>query len=684
MHVARFLLLMSALILALAHVTAAASDDRATQRRAFADAVAAFARGDDDQALRAFQGLRESYPALSDYHLHFIAGIHLRRQQTVEAKKALSALLANTPRSVHGAAAALDLGRLAAAEKDFRRAKSFFERAVYLGDETSGDAARLELAKIAFRTADTNTAYTAFAEVRRSARGTEVGRVAKEYVATLRTQNPQLVPSGRDALAEADTLLVEGDFNGALYFAEAAAAAVPEIRPQALRRKADAQFGMEDSEKAFATLWEIVDTYPRHPDAPVALHRLASRLWNRDRDEAAMRAFTRYVEIFPRGDKLVDARYAIARIHESAGRITAAKQHYEQLISAYPRHGLAAESRWRLAWIEYRADEWWEAAEAFAELAERTTGGERDAAMYWRARCHQRLGNSDRARQFYATIAEKRSYYGMWATQRLRQLAGEGLQRLDVRQLATSSTVIAPVRPGTPPRGVDAFHWGRFVELDAARLPRLAHAEIAAVEEAAGANTPVRRFLFDAYRTIERYDDALRLLARLGSTAGLDSAERRRTLYPLAFWSAVRDEGHRRQVDPLLVLGLMRQESLFKPDARSPANAVGVLQLIPSTARRMAAAPDLVGADPNDLTDPGNNIRLGVYYLGGLLDMYGGDPFKALAAYNGGEAAVEKWQQRWPGAEPDEFVESITFRETRDYVKKVLGNYMEYRELYRR
>jgi soluble lytic murein transglycosylase len=682
MRIVRGLLLVVALSLvvpAAGHAVEAGSPE---QRRAFAAAVAAFARNDDAEALAGFHKLRDSYPALGDYHLSYIGRIHMRAQRYDEAGKALNALLLHYPRSLHAASAALDLGRISLAARDFSRARTHLQRALYLDDGAVQPAAKLELARLTFLTGDAIGAHEQFVEIRREARGTDVGRVAKEYVATLRTQDPSLAPRGRAALAEASLLIAEGDSNTALYVARSVAEGSPDLRVEARLIEADALFGIDESDRAFAVLWQVVESSPRHPQAPAALFKLASKLWNRDRDAAAMRAFERYLQLYPRADKRVDARYAIARIHESARRIDEAKAGYAELVRAAPNHPLAAESRWRLAWIEYRSGDWWKAAEQFAALAERSTGRERDAATYWRARCHQRLGNDDRARQIYAAIAGDRSYYGMWATHRTRQIDGQPVPGLDVRRLATASTLVTPPPPGRPPQGIDVYHWHRFIELDGARLPQLAHAELLAVENAAGSSTTVRRFLFQAYRTLGRYDDALRLMAKLGSEVGLDPTERRRTLYPLAYWDLVRDEGHKRQVDPLLVLGLMRQESLFDPDARSPAHAWGLLQLLPETARRVASSPDLGGVDPSRLTDPQTNVRLGVAYLGGLLDMYGGNPFQAIAAYNGGEAAVDKWKQRWPDAEPDEFVEAISFRETRDYVKKVIGNYIEYSQLY--
>ena len=103
------------------------------------------------------------------------------------------------------------------------------------------------------------------------------------------------------------------------------------------------------------------------------------------------------------------------------------------------------------------------------------------------------------------------------------------------------------------------------------------------------------------------------------------------------------------------------------------------MQLLPSTAAGVAALPSGEGLP---LTDPAFNIKLGTTYLRQLLERYHNNLIMAVAAYNAGERAVEKWQTRFPNAEPDEFVENISYRETRNYVKKVLRNYRTYVRLY--
>ncbi len=165
-------------------------------------------------------------------------------------------------------------------------------------------------------------------------------------------------------------------------------------------------------------------------------------------------------------------------------------------------------------------------------------------------------------------------------------------------------------------------------------------------------------------------------LFRLG---GLDGAAD--LAFPEAFRGEVREAAARFSVDPHFVWSIMRQESGFRPAVRSPAAAVGLMQILPVTARRIAPLLERPETDAERLADPRVNVTYGAWYLNALLQRFGGSVALAAAAYNGGPGAVARWM-----AEParkdlplDEFVESIPYRETRHYVKKVVANLQTYR-----
>ena len=136
-------------------------------------------------------------------------------------------------------------------------------------------------------------------------------------------------------------------------------------------------------------------------------------------------------------------------------------------------------------------------------------------------------------------------------------------------------------------------------------------------------------------------------------------------------------------LDPYMVAALIRQESEFDPKAISAANAYGLTQILPSTGRELSRRMRIRGFNAKMLLRPEFNLRLGTAYLKSQLDGFGGRWEPTLAAYNAGGTRVSEWLKRAEYREPAEFVESIPFSETRNYVQVVLRNADLYRRLYR-
>ncbi|NIW06894.1 MAG: transglycosylase SLT domain-containing protein, partial [Nitrospinaceae bacterium] len=153
-------------------------------------------------------------------------------------------------------------------------------------------------------------------------------------------------------------------------------------------------------------------------------------------------------------------------------------------------------------------------------------------------------------------------------------------------------------------------------------------------------------------------------------------------LFPKVYLDRAAEESSRYQISPYLVLGLMRQESAFNRKIVSSARAVGLMQLLPSTAKTVARSMGTRIKDEGDLKKPEINIQLGVKYLSGLLDEFQDNVVLALASYNAGPYKVKLWMDHRSMLKPLEFMESIPYRETRNYVKKVLRNYVIYKTLY--
>lgn len=155
-----------------------------------------------------------------------------------------------------------------------------------------------------------------------------------------------------------------------------------------------------------------------------------------------------------------------------------------------------------------------------------------------------------------------------------------------------------------------------------------------------------------------------------------------RYVYPLAYERLVLKYADEAKVDPFLILSLMRAESVYDPDARSIVGAQGLMQMMPFTAIRTARVMNDGNFELKNLHTPEVNIGYGAYYVRKLYDYYGGNIILTVASYNAGPIAVDRWVSTFSNLEMDEFVETMSFKETRRYVKTVLRNFNQYKRIY--
>jgi len=143
--------------------------------------------------------------------------------------------------------------------------------------------------------------------------------------------------------------------------------------------------------------------------------------------------------------------------------------------------------------------------------------------------------------------------------------------------------------------------------------------------------------------------------------------------FPLALETRVKHEAGGAGIDPAWAYAIIRAESAWMTDAHSHADAYGLMQLLPGVAKQVAQSEKLPYNNPADLFDPTLNVELGTRYLGRMADKFDGNPWLATAAYNAGEAPVGRWLDARSSLDPDFFIETIPYKETREYVARVLA-----------
>ncbi|HEX8984856.1 MAG TPA: transglycosylase SLT domain-containing protein [Bryobacteraceae bacterium] len=363
---------------------------------------------------------------------------------------------------------------------------------------------------------------------------------------------------------------------------------------------------------------------------------------------------------------------------------------YRACYEGYPDQPQADYCHWKVTWSTYlrRLPE---AAEMLREHLEKYPGSDRSsAALYFLGRLAEASGARDVAKSYYSEIGARfpNHYYADLAERRLADPAVFGAREsTEVR--AFLNNVVWPVRRPErkfEPTAVTQLRIERARLLESAGLPDLAESELRY-----GARQEDQPHLL-AVRLAHmpgRYDAphrALRLMKNLVPgylSIPLEDAPPSfwRLLYPMPWRTQLERNAKLHGLDPYMVAGLIRQESEFNPQAVSPAQAYGLTQIMPATGRMLLKASRR-RFRAKILLQPDVNLRLGTTYLRQTYDNYSGRWEQTLASYNAGGSRVQNWQTWADYREPAEFVESIPFSETRNYVFSVMRNASIYRKLY--
>jgi soluble lytic murein transglycosylase len=227
----------------------------------------------------------------------------------------------------------------------------------------------------------------------------------------------------------------------------------------------------------------------------------------------------------------------------------------------------------------------------------------------------------------------------------------------------------------------------RAQDLEAAALPEWAEVELQWAAQNEPNSYPAASALAETAARRGAYDVSIRYIKRFAPgylTIPMEAAPDRfwKLAFPLPYRSALESNSRTRGLDPYVVAALVRQESEFNPKAFSAARAYGLTQVLPSTGRQLSRRVGVTRFSPSMLFEPEINLRLGTYYLKTLLDQQNGSWEQTLASYNAGKRRADEWATWAKYREPAEYIETIPFTETRNYIQVVLRNAHVYRRLY--
>jgi soluble lytic murein transglycosylase len=613
-------------------------------------------------------------PILGDYALQHLAGAARDLGDRAGAAEALQRLLDLHPRSLHAERAAREAPRDWLEAGDLAKAEAAAGR--YLGRYKNGPGLAsvwVTFGEVLLRSARAQEAEPVFRRVWIELPGAPDAERALAHLTTLGAK-----PFTADErFLRASTVYRLGRYGQALTELARFAVAGDPYEARARLALGISAFNLRLYELAVRWLRPLRDT--AGADRAEALFWLGRSHGRAGDAPRFVETLTLLADALPGTRRAEEALYLLAQAAADDGQPAEGRRYAARLLKEYPRTAWKDAALWLEGWLAFKQQDSQAALAALGRLVKEEPGSRlRVPALYWRGRLLEAAGKPRQAMDAYddaRQAAQDQPYYRMRATARLASLGK------DVSRSLPTAVARMPKASGE-----------RLHAEKARALAALGLAEEAAEEyREQTASVPEDRAMLGeacrAFLDLERYDRAVWLGKRLlvplfvQDKGKLPVPEFWQCLYPLGHWSDVAQAGRAQGLDPLFVTALIREESTFAPRAVSRAGARGLMQVMPDTADRLAREERLPqGAAALDV--PEANIQFGTLHLAELLKAHGGNLALALASYNAGKHHVERWLARFGFADEEVFIEDIPYTETRNYVKRVLGSYLRYQEIY--
>ncbi len=615
---------------------------------------------------------------LRDYYLWSLGSSFFETGKLDEAISLLEELQKNEPQSIFAAASYGPLALAMQQKGDNEKVKKWVPENLSKMNNAAKGQATYALALAEQATGDNASAQKHFKEV-----VVQYPIVDEAKLAQMQLQNAGMMITPAEYATRGDRFLANKNYSSALdAYQEAGAQADSLSKGKVLyflkRYSEAASILMSDSQKE-------------------SLYYRGMSYDKAGQNGSAKSTFLELHQKFPGSPEAAEALQLVVKMELGAGSISEAQNTARMIIQNYPGGNYRDRALWPVAWNAYERKDWENAKFFFEELSKGKTDLPTQArGLYWLGRVYQNEGNAQKAQEYFNQAAERAplSYYSFMALKKLKNSADISEVPAVPASWKNFSTpafksAISPSPQPSPSReeGEWNYHWLKAEALYRAGLGRYSQTElIAALDQ--NANHPANLFkILEASKRTEAYFLPVLLAQRYWDKvkdifADQNSAENYRNSFQFAyaFRTPVQQAARETSLSPFLIVGLMRQESAFEPWIVSSANAQGLMQLLPSTARARART---AGIAMGDLFDPEKNIELGSAELAALLSRFGGNWVDMIAGYNAGPGRPPQWRAQFGSLPVDEYIEEIPFSETTLYVRLVLRNYWSYATLYR-
>lgn len=708
--------------------------DLAPFREPFLEGMEALQNGDSSRAIELLDAMTFGSRKVEQYRLYYLATAHQLADHPNRGRRALATMWRGAPELVYWQDSGFTLASLYASSGDFASAARIYRDIAERSEHPAVAAtARQEAVRAMFYAGNPAGAWMAAREIAIESPRTPEVRSAIQLVAAL--SNPpgrQLSLASDERLHRARSLIRDGDSKSALAELDNIQQASVSLRNEVALQRGLALHRLKQYEESNAQLEPLtsgafryaipaLDTAAKNYAAMAAAIdpvryktvvekkktgtrkvRRKTKKGTRTVTEAVYRNVSRRVELIDLEDKKKKEEYENLRIerlqdllllkttpelrkqtlHTLVAVATEKNQNdyiqelVTQLVAVDPRDDTALQRFWDQGWAAY-LDGDHETARARFRFIDRTyiNPNIKRQARYWFARSMEKSGGKEEAQKIYQELVGA-PYVDLYA--KFSESRGAKRPAGPIRDPETETREWGEIADTEMPAELQLAY-----ELNALGLPREARLEIQN-----NVNETNRHYadavLADMYYNAGSFDLAAVMMKRAFpaiATVEQDRVPRyfMEMYYPRQYQEQILEQAKARDVDPYLVMGLILQESRYNPEARSRVGATGLMQIMPPTGKELATKINRLFTERR-LTDPAYNIELGTFYLRHLINIFDGVDELAIAAYNGGQGNVRKWRRS--NQRPlDEFIESIPFSETRNYVKRVTLLRGTYREL---
>ncbi len=450
----------------------------------------------------------------------------------------------------------------------------------------------------------------------------------------------------------------------------------------------------QKTKEAIKVYKKIIEMKSKVRERPTALYLLAKIEWNLGNDSKTLKLLSKLIKEYPHHKMAASAYYVTAKIMQNKERYSDALKNYRLAVRKFPKTDTAASSLWNIGWLQYQRGEYGKAEKTFRQFEKKYPfSAHLPKVIYWHAKSldmqkknsgyiYDKLKKNFRY-SYYTLLADKKMEGGLYknVSKPIKVKKSFGI----INKYKIEKQII-PYKKEPPLNAKQKWMLNsarNWIEIGFMERST----DLIKIVDKKLPNT-TKNLLFLSYFNYKgnNFEQTLKKFWRVtGKKTNDEQANQLITLlmFPVPYWNAIARESEKYGIDPLLVLSIMRQESLFNSDVVSRADAHGLMQIIPPTGKRIFEKIYLEEFKLEKLHEPEIAIKMGAFHLADLLKSSKNDLVLAIASYNAGRRAVKKWTKRFPLNDMEKFIEKIPYPETRGYVKKVLRNYGIYKKMYK-